>query len=435
MLDKLFSFKDRFTKERQDEIVSFLVRDENFFQANLELIKPEFFETEFNQCISSAAIDLFIKSKTFPDKNAVCNASLNSLRNYSSSKKNGKALEEFKGHQEHLFSLALPQKGILQEEIVDFARNQAFKIAMINSMEDLREGKYERAAGRLNEALNVGTDSINLGVDYFTDLVDRFETPLDTTRNPVPTGIKKLDICMNGGLDGGCLGVFMAPPKFGKTTALVNIGFGALMRGKRVLHYTLEISEKKTAMRYDARISGLTLKEVSRGDRKALGIIAKHWKNFKSELIIKSFPAKTTVAETFMSHINRLRQKTSFIPELIIVDYGDLVRSAGKFTEERHIQASAFEGLRWLGEELQVPVWTATRCNRNAAVKAIISMEDIAESYEKCAIADTIIAICRTPDEQKQGRGRLYIAGSRDLEDRKTIDISVDFSRCLIREM
>ena len=382
MLDKLFSFKDRFTKERQNEIVSFLIRDENFFQVNLELIKPEFFETEFDQCVASTTIALYLKSKTFPDKNAICNASLNHLKDYSSFKSNKKVIEEFQAHLSNLFMLALPQKGILQEEIIDFARNQSFKIAMINSMEDLKEGKYERAAGRLNDALNVGVDGTNLGIDYFSDLEDRFSVPMDVTRKPIQTGIRKLDMLMNGGLDGGCLGVFMAPAKFGKTTALINIGYGALMRGKSVLHYTLEISDKKTAMRYDARISGCTLAEISRGDSKALKIIAKHWKNFKSELMIKSFPTKTTTAETFMSHINRLRQKTGFIPDIIIVDYGDLVRSSGKATEERHIQASAYEGLRGLGEDLQVPVWTATRCNRYAAVKPIISMEDILNGKE-----------------------------------------------------
>jgi replicative DNA helicase len=429
-------FREKFTSERQDDILAFALRNESFYRSYFEYLRPEFFEAETSRLVAESHRKIFVESGTFPDKASVKNQVLLGIKNHSKYKHEEKIIEKISRYVDAIYDLEEAEKGLIEREILDFAKSQAFKIALLDSLKDVEQGQYELVKDKLLKALDVSDDPNDCGLDYFSNFEQRLDNPKLSIK-PVTTGFKTLDRYTNGGLDVGCLGVAIASPKSGKSTFLINLGYAALIAGRKVLHYTLEISPEKIARRYDSRATGVRINNIGKPGyvlevKKKLRQIQRLT---RGRLVIKGYPSKAATVNTFLNHAYRLASKQNFKPDLILVDYGDIVKPISSFKEERHSQASVYEALRTMAAELQVPVWTASQCNRKATNKHVISMEDIAESYQKVAIADIVIAICRSPIEVKDGFGRLYIAGSREGRDKKSIRIKVDFARSLMQEI
>ena len=68
-----------------------------------------------------------------------------------------------------------------------------------------------------------------------------------------------MDSISRGGLGSGELGVCIAPTGAGKSMALVHLGAQAILEGKTVVHYTLELADTVVATRYDSCITGIPL--------------------------------------------------------------------------------------------------------------------------------------------------------------------------------
>ena len=112
----------------------------------------------------------------------------------------------------------------------------------------------------MKKAITVGVP-FSVGHDLFKDLEKRF---LQTTRNPVATGLEKLDSkhILNGGLGKGELGVICAPTGIGKSHFLTMLGANGLRNKKNVLHYTFELSEVISGIRYDSNLCDISSTDV-----------------------------------------------------------------------------------------------------------------------------------------------------------------------------
>jgi hypothetical protein len=98
-------------------------------------------------------------------------------------------------------------------------------------------------------------------------------------------------------------------------------------------------------------------------------------------------------------------------PDLVIVDYADLLRGAGK--EIRHELGNIYEDLRGLAGEYEIPVWTASQANRSALEDDIIGAEKIAESYSKIMTADFVLSLSRKIEDKIAGTGRWHVIKNR----------------------
>ena len=107
------------------------------------------------------------------------------------------------------------------------------------------------------------------------------------------------------------------------------------------------------------------------------------------------------------------------------------MKAERRIGEMRHEQASCFEDLRRMAGEFGLPCWTASQLNRGAFNKATPDMADVAEAFEKVAIADAIIGIGRTPEEAANKRSRLIMMGLRDEPSHQIIHLIDDRSRAL----
>jgi replicative DNA helicase len=231
-------------------------------------------------------------------------------------------------------------------------------------------------------------------------------------RDTIPTGIPEIDKkeLLNGGSGKGELLCVVGGSGSGKSHFLTMIGANALRNGKNVLHYTFELSETAVGIRYDSNLCDIDSNEVM--DRK--DEVKSFYESNKNlgRLFIKEYPTNTASIFTIRSHVERLDLK-GFKPDIIIIDYADIMRSTRQFDSLRHELKLVYEELRGLAMEYGIPIWTASQSNKEGANAEVIDMTNMSEAYGKAMICDFIISVSRRSHEKANGWGRLYVAKNR----------------------
>ena len=312
----------------------------------------------------------------------------------------------------------------VKDTSLDFCKKQKLKEAMLESVKLLQTSSFEEISKVIDNALRLGSDN-NFGHDYKKDFETRYQVK---SRNPVSTNWKIIDkICKNG-LGKGELGVVIAPTGAGKSMALVHLGAAALKAGKNVVHYTLELSEDVVGLRYDSCLSGVGLNDLF----SLKELVRETCMDIKGELILKEYPTKTASPKTLKTHLERLRKK-GFNIDMVIVDYGDILKPTSNFREKRNELESIYEELRAISQEYECPVWTASQTNRSGLNAEVITMESISEAFNKCFVADFIFSISRTIEDKASNTGRLFVAKNRNGPDGMVYPIFMDTSNVEIK--
>ena len=127
------------------------------------------------------------------------------------------------------------------------------------------------------------------------------------------------------------------------------------------------------------------------------------------------------------SHLERVRQR-DFEPDMILVDYGDILRPVKHNTEKRHELQEIYEQLRAIAQIYDCPVWTASQTNRSGLNAEVITMEAISEAFNKCFVADFIFSLSRTIEDKKANKGRVFIAKNRNGPDGLVYPVFADWS-------
>jgi len=315
----------------------------------------------------------------------------------------------------------------VKEKSIEFCKNQAMKNALMDSVDLLGRGKYDEIFSLMQEALMAGQER-DQGHVYFEDLDSRNQKIM---RNPIATGMgSPLDSILGGGLSSGELGCILAPTGVGKSMALVNIAYGAMMAGLNVVYYTLELSETQVGVRMDSRVCNMPIDQVYKSPL----VVGKQLEKIKpnvGRLIIKQFPTKGASVTSIKGHIAKLKT-TKFVPDVILIDYADLMKPLARFKEKRHELESIYESLRGMAVELKIPIWTASQSNRSSMDKAFVTLADISESYAKAQVADVIISIQRSIDEKRNNKASFFIAKNRAGRDGVIMDALMDTATAYI---
>ena len=313
----------------------------------------------------------------------------------------------------------------IKDTALDFCKKQKLKEALIKSVDLIKSSSFDEVSKIIDGALKLGSDN-TLGYEYLADFEKRFEIK---ARSPITTGWKQIDDIAKGGLGKGELGVVVAPTGAGKSMVLVHLGAQAIKTGKNVIHYTLELGDTIVAGRYDAAITGVELKNLGVFKEKIYDEI----KDLTGKLIVKEYPTRSASIQTIKNHIDKLRRR-DFVPDMIIVDYGDLIRpESSKRDEKRHQLETIYEQLRGLAQEVECPVWTASQTNRSGLNAEVITMESISEAFNKCFVADFIFTVSRTIEDKNTNQGRIFVAKNRNGPDGLVYPIFMDTSNVKIK--
>lgn len=148
---------------------------------------------------------------------------------------------------------------------------------------------------------------------------------------------------------------------------LISLGAAAVKLGYNVLHYTLELSESYVGKRYDACFSGVPVDKL--GEHRAK--VEKLINELPGSLIVKEYsPGKATM-NTIESHIQKCTD-LGVKPDLVLIDYVDLLRSKRKSTEKKDEIDDVYTAAKGLARELKIPVWTVSQVNRCHSVDDLV---------------------------------------------------------------
>ena len=391
MTDKLSEYGWSF----QIKVLAAMFVDRTFLQQIADIIQPDYFESDANSWLLEILLDHFREYKTPPSKD-VLKVKVTEIDN---DVLKTAVLEQLKEVFRYMESDDLT---FVKDEILKFCKNQEIKRAIMDSVGLLKMGSYDEIKSKIDSAMKAGADT-DIGHEYKKDVVARYN---EAARHTVTTGWDVIDDLMDGGLAPGELGVVMAPAGIGKSWMLINIGANAIKQNKTVIHYTLELNENYVGQRYDSVITGIAAQNL----KNYTDDIEDKLKDISGELIIKYYPTKSTGVMGIKAHI----EKTIMLgqtPDLIIVDYADLLKVSSK--DKHEALEELYEDLRGMAGEYGVPVWTATQANRSALEDDIIEADKIASSYGKVMVSDFLMSLSRKVEDKLSGTGRGHVIKNR----------------------
>jgi replicative DNA helicase len=423
MTEQEFETFSKFGKSFQEKLVKLILFDRHFANQVEEVLDTSYLELKYLQVF----VDLLFQHKRdypHPTYEAMVSVVRTQTEDYSSS-----IVKQVIDFMARVKSNAIgdDDEEYVKEKSLDFCKKQKLKEAILRSVGLLKTQSFDQIQKVINDAMNLGADN-NHGHDYHKDILDRFEMKM---RNPVSTHWDEIDLITKGGLGKRELGVVVAPTGAGKSMALAHLGAMAVVKGKTVVHYTLELADTVVGQRYDSCITGIELKNLMSMKESIIGIID----HIPGQLIIKEYPTKSASTRTISTHLEKLRQK-GMTPDMIIVDYADLLKptaSGFKTQELRHSLGNIYEELRAIGQVWDIPVWTASQTNRSGLNADVITMESISEAFSKCFVADFICSISRTVEDKTENKGRMFVAKNRNGIDGIVYPMEIDTSKVHLR--
>ena len=407
----------KYGQSYQTKVVTNLVTDRPFLEQVSDILETKYFESDTNKWVVDITRKYFFKYKNTPTTD---------FFKTEIQKITDKALQQNVLTQ--LKAIYALQSGgdseWVKNEFVTFCKNQNFKNVILTSVDLLQTGQFDKIEKLVRDAVKVG-QSNDLGLDYKEDIEVRFE---EVNRRTVKTNWDVIDELIDGGLGPGELGVIVAPSGVGKTWVLCHIGAEAVRQGKNVLHYTLELTQNYVGQRYDTIFTGIPSAELRDNKEQIKDKVDK----LKGGLMIKYYPPKGITANTIAAHIDMVRS-TKFQPDLIIIDYADLLVSVNsKNNSDYQEQGGIYIDLRAMGGEYQIPIWTASQTNRSAIESDVIHADKIADSYAKVMNADLIISVSRKDTDKLNDTARFHVMKNRFGPDGLTFPAKMNTNKGII---
>ena len=144
-------------------------------------------------------------------------------------------------------------------------------------------------------------------------------------------------------------------------------------------------------------------------------------------MIIKEFAMGKATTSMVESHIKKCIE-LDFKPDLVIIDYIDLLRSKRLKGERKDEVDDLYVSTKGLARELNLPVWSVSQVNRAGAKDDVIEGDKAAGSYDKMMISDFAMSLSRKRLDKTNGTGRVHIMKNRYGMDGMTFNAKIDTS-------
>lgn len=136
-------------------------------------------------------------------------------------------------------------------------------------------------------------------------------------------------------------------------------------------------------------------------------------KKFRNHYRSKAFPQKSINVKDIKHYIYMLNEEEGFIPDLIAVDYGDILGKEDNRLFGRDSSDATWSALKSLAGETKTLVISASQSNRASMDRTTIRPTDIAEDIRKIAHADAVIGLHQTNNEKILGLTRIGLLNHR----------------------
>ncbi len=275
----------------------------------------------------------------------------------------------------------------------------------------LELGDYEELKKSIKEAESLPARTKGTTMEEFAkEMGDDYVDFKDIELEKYPTFLKNVYLYPSE------VGIIQAPPKGGKTTALVNIAALGVVHGHRVGFWELERPLHEMMERFSLRITGT----------KDFSLTSKRIKLFGGELLLRVEPYCTPRDLRSWCLNDGL--------DMLVVDYFDYIK-VKREKEKRFELSEIFQFSRNLAKEFNIPIWTASQSAAKAMHKKWQGLDDLEEAkISKSGIASLIIGVNQNEDEKEESVARLnFVVSTHGYKGYRMCEFN--FEKQLIREL
>jgi replicative DNA helicase len=395
----------------QTKVIGALLTDRDFLITISESLSEDYFENTSHQWVIKEILKYFSKYHTVPSMEAL--------------------KVEVQKIENDVLKIAIKEQLVqayreseqtdiqyIKDEFLGFCRNQQMKKAIIASTDLLSINDFDSIRQLILNALKVG-EVRSIGHEYEKDVETRYR---EDSRSPIPFPWDVMNNITQGGYGKGELVIIFGNPGGGKSWAVIDMATHAAKLGFNVLYYTLELSETYVARRMDANLLRIPVDKILQ-HREEVEQMANE---IPGKIKIKEFAAGKTTLDNIEQHVEQLRMQYEFVPDVIFIDYIDLLKNTSRDRLEG--TEDIYTSVRGLARELSLPIVTPSQANRSGAKSDIIEGDNIAGSYSKLMIGDIVLSLARNRKDKLEGTGRWHVMKNRLGGDGMTFASTIDTS-------
>lgn len=429
-----------FDEAFQAKIAALCLRDPTFVGRVEGLIRPEYFESSAHAALVNIANRYYEKYRKIPGDRTTLSALIRHdvvkkvlqkehVTGIVAALRDRDPAALAAGAEPGLFQVDISDRDLVVEEVATFARHQAVSNALLESVDLIEKRDFDAVEKRMKVALDTGSHSEMGLYDYGAMIENRTRDRRDRASGKLaPTGITTGDpdldkLLYHRGWGRRELSVLMGPAKAGKTSALLDFGIKACGSAYKynVLYVTLEVSADIISQRIDANVSDTTMSDLDRMPGSVEAEVKRYMAG-AGKFIVQEFPTGQMRVSDLRRLIERFKSK-GIVFDLVVVDYADLMQPERTTDSAIENSKAVYVNLRGLAMVENFAILTATQTNREGAKKAVATMTDVADDFNKIRIADIVISINKTEEERKLKEARLHFAACRNQEGGFTVRI------------
>lgn len=217
----------------------------------------------------------------------------------------------------------------------------------------------------------------------------------------VKTGFYKLDELL-GNLEGGDITIIAARPSVGKSAFVTQLILQMAMRGLRIGHFSLEMSDSQNFEREIANLASIEMTRIRRAKR-FLGdeeVLFNKACDILSDLDIALFEGSKSV-----SQIRTESRHLKF--DVIVIDYLQLIKTEKNYGNRSSEVGDISKALKSLASELKIPIIVLSQLNRTSEQRENKepTMAELRESGDIEQDASNIILLWNISPNNKSYKG------------------------------
>jgi replicative DNA helicase len=336
------------------------------------------------------------------------------------------ALEQLLAYIEKIKEMDLVGMDIVEEESEKFFKQQNLTKAINKAQDIIKNGdfsNYYTIEDIVKKALETNSKQ-----DFGFRLFENIETDLkEDYRTAIPTGADKLDKALYGGLGKGELGVIVAPPGTGKTSATTGFAANAAItkteannyNGYKVLHFFFEDDEVNVRRKYYGFVTDIDACTLSLPDVRPIAIERLNADTDVRKMLRENIIGeRLSTGEIRASEIkNKIRQHIArgFKPDLIIIDYFECIKfeKSDIGDSEWSKEGITMRKLESMAKEFDVAMWVPVQGTRDSIGAEIVGLMQAGGSVKKTQIAHVVITFGQTDEMKTQGKLNVFLGKFR----------------------
>jgi hypothetical protein len=340
-----------------------------------------------------------------------------------------------------------PESGLSTDYAIELVRKTAQKASLKKVIAQatiaLERGKSEEAAELIKawERPRIGQplDGV-FPLDDPLAIAAAFE---HSTREPLVQYRGSIGEFFGPTLSADCFVSLVAPEKCGKSYWLMDICWSGVAQGRRVALFSVgDMSQSQMLLRLSPKLcrkplkkgnfripTSLTYKDktpiVEYMQRRSQSDISQEetieaFQSFRGNdekrFRLVTEPACSLSAFDISNRIKRWAEEEGYVPEIVVIDYADILADPPGHKERRHAISANWAELRALSTRMKCLVVTATQANASGYESWLLSKSSFSESKTKLAHPTAVFGLNVTDEERRLGVTRLNSIAVRESE-------------------